>query len=121
MHRNQLMKPAVFVWFAEIEFVDGREQRARDLDENHGFAGYVFGMLVKPESRPLRSGPIHEKAKRTLTLRKLVKGYEFIGTAFEVDEFEVELSQVLEKFEVDMARLVSGDRKVTVRRGKNTP
>lgn len=103
------------------EFVDGREQRARDLDDDHGILGYLFGMLIKPESRPPRDRPVQEKAKRTITVNTLLKGYQHVGTAFEIDTFEQELSAVLENFESDLDTLINDDNKITVRRGKIKP
>jgi len=63
----------------------------------------------------------YRAVKRTLTVKELQKGYEFIGTAFEVDTFEHELSVILEKFESDIERLLNDDDKITVRRGKVKP
>lgn len=103
------------------EYVDGREQRARDLDDDHGLLGYMFGMLIKPESRPVRNRPIQEKAKRSITVKNLLgdyKPYQHVGTAFEIDEFEQGLSIALEKFESDIARLMKDENRIVVRRGK---
>lgn len=119
--------------YVVYEYHDARDHRARSRGAKVQQAFGWLSALVTSNDQNERQANIRsntqnaksnqnqafEKAQKSLTIKQLQRGFEFVGTPFEVDEFEDGIAEKLEALEARLKRSVQGTQQtINLRRGQ---